>query len=355
MGSRDRRAGGGSVRVVGQIVGTPVVKGMRGNPGLKGRLLENSIDAYVLALETINRLSIKYRVETFAYLICNAWELMLKAKIIQDTGDKKSIYYKKKKGEPRRSLALRDCLKRVFPKENDPTRRNIELVADLRDEATHLVISQVPKDVLALFQACVLNYHKRLGEWWGVSLSGRVPVGMMTIVYDLSPDQLDPNGAVLRRQWGAETAKYLARFGDEVKRERESLGSPAECSIDIDYRLVLTKKPRDADISLTIGPDGEPLGKIEVPKDSGKTHPYRQKDVVERVSAALEGRVEINPFDVQCIRKAYGIDKRPDFYYHSGVKGSPKQYSHGLVEWIVERYEQDNGFFEKARQKVKAP
>ncbi len=168
------------------------MKGMRGNPGLKGRLLENSIDAYVLALETINRLSIKYRVETFAYLICNAWELMLKAKIIQDTGDKKSIYYKKKRGEPRRSLALGDCLKRVFQNQNDPTRRNVEFVADLRDEATHLVISQVPKDVLALFQACVLNYHRRLGEWWGISLSNRVPVGMMTIIYDLSPDQLVP-------------------------------------------------------------------------------------------------------------------------------------------------------------------
>ena len=117
---------------------------MRGNPGLKGRLLENSTDAYVLALETINRLSIKYRLETFAYLICNAWELMLKAKIIQDDGDRKSIYYKKKRGEPRRSLSLRDCLRRVFPDDFDPTRRNIELVADLRDEATHLVIGQIP-------------------------------------------------------------------------------------------------------------------------------------------------------------------------------------------------------------------
>lgn len=110
------------------------MKRTRGNPGLKGRLLDNSTDAYVLALETINRLSIKYRVETFAYLICNAWELMLKAKIIHDSSDKKSIYYKKKRDEPRRSLSLRDCLKRVFPDDFDPTRRNIELVADLRDE-----------------------------------------------------------------------------------------------------------------------------------------------------------------------------------------------------------------------------
>lgn len=330
------------------------MKGIRGNPGLKGRLLENSVDAYVLALETINRLSIKYRVETFAYLICNAWELMLKAKIIEDTGDKKSIYYKKKRGEPLRSLALRDCLKRVFPNQNDPTRRNVELVADLRDEATHLVISQVPKDVLALFQACVLNYHKRLVGWWGVSLSDRVPVGMMTIVYDLSPDGLDPNDAVLRKNWGKETAKYLARFQDEVRREYESLGKPTEFSIDIDYRLVLTKKPQDADISLTVGPDGEPLNKVEVPKDSGKTHPYRQKELIEQVKTILGDGTTFNQHDVQCILKTHQVQKRPEFYYHSGVAGSPKQYSHQLVEWIAERYKQDNEFFEKTRKKAKA-
>src|ERR1700694_2681067 len=121
----------------------------RGNPGLQGRLLEKSIEAFILSLETINRLSIKYRVETFAYLICNAWELLLKAKLLQNTKSKDELFYKLEKNKPRRSLTLRDCLKKIFPNELDPTRRNVELVADLRDEAVHLIISQVPKDILA--------------------------------------------------------------------------------------------------------------------------------------------------------------------------------------------------------------
>src|SRR3989304_3042768 len=52
-------------------------------PSLEG-LGDKGVEAYILALETINRLSVQYRVETFCYLICNAWELMLKAKIIED-------------------------------------------------------------------------------------------------------------------------------------------------------------------------------------------------------------------------------------------------------------------------------
>jgi hypothetical protein len=58
------------------------MKGRKGRSGLKGQLVEKSVDAYVLALETINRLSIKYRVESFTYLICNAWELLLKARVL---------------------------------------------------------------------------------------------------------------------------------------------------------------------------------------------------------------------------------------------------------------------------------
>lgn len=328
------------------------MKGMRGNPGLKGKLLENSIEAYVMALETINRLSIKYRMETFAYLICNAWELMLKAKIIQDSGDKKAIYHKKNRGERRRSLALRACLKDVFPKENDPTRRNVELMADLRDEATHLVISQVPKDVLALFQACVLNYHKRLNEWWGISLSDRVPVGMMTIVYDLSPDQLDLNSVDLRKRLGADAAKCLMEFEAKLRQESEDLGRSAEFSIPVNYKLALVKDVGDADISLTTGGAGETVGVLEIPKDPGKTHPYRQKELVEQANVELEGTT-INKHDVECVVKIHNVKKKSNFYYQGQVKGSPGQYSQEFAEWMAAKHKRDPSFFDDARQKAR--
>jgi len=48
------------------------------------------------------------------------------------------------------------------------------------------------------FKACVLNYHRRLNEWFGVSLSERVHVGMMTIVYDMQPQNCDLTNKRLR-------------------------------------------------------------------------------------------------------------------------------------------------------------
>ena len=60
----------------------------------------------------------------------------------------------------RESLSLRECLDRgLFPNRADPERRNVERIADLRDEATHLVVSEIPCEVMCLFQACVINFH----------------------------------------------------------------------------------------------------------------------------------------------------------------------------------------------------
>lgn len=330
------------------------MKGHRGNPGLKGRLAEKSIEAYVLALETINRLSIHYRVETFCYLICNAWELLLKAKILDDEGKRTAIYYKKQRGKPRRSLSLRDCLNRVIPNQNDATRRNIECIAELRDEAVHLVFSEVPRDVMSLFQASILNYHKRLGEWFDISLSDRVPVGMMSLVYDLSPEKADLSHARLKKTLGKEAADFITRYSAEIQSEFARLGRPAEFFIGIEYRLVLTKNRDEADITLASGADGTASARIvEVPKDPSKSHPYRLKEVVEKLKVSIPG-VGANQYCIQCVNKVYGVKKRPEWFYQGKVKGSPAQYSPAFVDWLVQKYTQDAKFFEKARNKAKS-
>ena len=49
---------------------------------LKERLIDKSIEAFILGLEIYNKPTIKYRIEGFSFFICNAWELMLKAEMI---------------------------------------------------------------------------------------------------------------------------------------------------------------------------------------------------------------------------------------------------------------------------------
>ena len=63
---------------------------------IEDKLLEKSKEAFLLSIENFNKPTIVYRLECFAYLICNAWELMLKAHLIKTKGNS-SIYYKNNK------------------------------------------------------------------------------------------------------------------------------------------------------------------------------------------------------------------------------------------------------------------
>ena len=331
------------------------MKRQRGNPGLKGHLVEKSVEGYILALETINRLSIKYRVETFCYLICNAWELLLKAKLLVDAdNDRNAIYRgKKKRGERRESLSLRESLDRVIPNRSDPERSNVECIADLRDEAVHLVLSGVPIDVICLFQACVINYHRRLNEWFGVSLSDRVHVGMMSIVYDLEPHRGDMSNSRLRRELGREAVEFLTRYCARIKNEFDQLKRPLQYSVGIEYRLALTKNLNDADVVLSQGTTaGSAVRIIEVPKDPSKSHPYRQKEVIQKARAAVHG-LTINQHDIQCVNKVHGVKKRPEYFYQGKVKGSPAQYSQAFVDWLILQHQKDGQFFVKTKIKAK--
>ena len=327
-------------------------EGSTGSFNLKVRLLDKSLEAYVLALETINRLTIQYRLESFCYLFCNAWELLLKAKILDENIDQETIYYKTQTGKPKRTLSLRDCLKRILPNAKDPTRRNIERIEELRDESVHLVIGHIPTDVMCLLQAGVINYHRNLNNWFERSLSDRYPVGMLSIIYDRGPDQWDMTDQRLRRQLGPAAVEFLSKYCADLKQEFDDLQQPNEFSIGVDYHLALTKRSDQADITLYSGiTDGEPTRIVEVPKDPSKSHPYRQKELLEQVAE----RLQINSHDIQCVNKVYGIKNRPDFFYQGKVKNSPGQYSHAFVDWLVERREQDEQFFPKTRARAKKP
>ena len=63
-------------------------------------LVENSIQAALASIEIYNKPDFKYREQTFSILNVNAWELLLKAKIVKDAGeDISSLYVQRSDGE----------------------------------------------------------------------------------------------------------------------------------------------------------------------------------------------------------------------------------------------------------------
>ncbi|HHT9124243.1 MAG TPA: DUF3644 domain-containing protein [Candidatus Brocadiia bacterium] len=318
---------------------------------LERNLTESSIQAFILGLEIINKLSVSYRLESFVFLFCNAWELLLKATLLKLKG-KREIFYRKKRKQPRRSLSLEDCLNRVFTSANDPVRLNIEEIKQLRDNATHLVIPFIPADVMALFQAGVINYTKKLNEWLGIDISKRVPIGMMALVYDIDPSLHTLDSMVIKRKLPADTVKYWKHFQDSVRAKAQTITTGIEAFyIPINLKLAIVKNPQKADIVLSSGTGGKDAVIIEVPKNPDTTHPHRQTEVVELVNQRLSERKIINPYDVQSICKVFGIRGKPEYCYKS--KFGPPQYSNAFIDFVVEEYNRDPDFFDKIRQKRK--
>lgn len=315
--------------------------------------MKKSVEAYVLALETINRLTITYRVETFCTLVCNAWELLLKARLLEGATDTKVIYYKLKPGERPKSLSLRDCLIRVFPDDRDDMRRNIERVEELRDAAIHLFISDVPKDVLGLLQACVLNYHRCLNDWFAVTLSDRVPVGMMTIVFDVSPEQLDLASPIMRRKLGKDAADYLTGLSQELRTEHDEHGYSQAFSVLIKYELAIQKDPERAAVLAVSSEAGVPARKIGVARDPYTDWPWREKELLTELNARL-APAKITPHDVRSVVLAHRVRSRREWFFRSGLPSSPGQYSPAFADWFVKRCRQEPGFLAKSHASWRA-
>ena len=121
---------------------------------LQSKLIEKAQEAFVMAIEIYNKPTIKYRVEGFSFFICNAWELMLKAYMMNRDGET-SIYYK---DNPKRTLSLENCVKKVFTNEKSPLHRNLMKIIELRNTSTHFITEEYEMVYVPLFQACVLNF-----------------------------------------------------------------------------------------------------------------------------------------------------------------------------------------------------
>ncbi len=152
-------------------------------------LLDKSIAAAISAIEIYNKPDFKYREETFSILMINAWELVLKAKILKDnSNDLKSIQIPEKttnkQGEP---------LKRFYPKLNragnpmtieikgaieklklpNTLKENLYILIEIRDNAIHFLNKEpfFQKKILEIGTANLKSYLKVFNDWFDHDLN----------------------------------------------------------------------------------------------------------------------------------------------------------------------------------------
>lgn len=312
---------------------------------LTKQLLVRSQEAFILALEIYNKPTIRYRIEGFCFFFTNAWELLLKAKILENEKKETAIYYKKVRNKKRRSLSLRDCLKKIFPNEKDPLRKNVEDIVEIRDAATHLIIEELESVYSGLFQAGVLNYINVLDDWFSISITDKCSPAMLTLVSDIKG--IEPTK--IKKKYGAEFLKFVENEVNRLSENEREIGDN-KYRIPIEYKLALIKSPRDADIVLSKGDDATTKGLIiEVPKDIERTHPYLQKDIIIKVKEALGDSIRFNQYDFQAILYKEKIKGNSKYYYM--IKNPIiHRYSEDLIIFILDKNRKTQEYFEKIRE-----
>lgn len=318
---------------------------------LSRQLLVKSENAFLLALEIYNKPTVEYRLESFCILFINAWELLLKAKIIEDTKNSKSIFVKGTR--LRETITFTESLGRVINDKESPVRKNLEDINDLRNTSSHLIIPEYEAIYAGLFQQGVLNYVNLLKIWFNRDI--KVTPCLLTIAFEYQPTEI--------KKITIED-KYNKMLSAAFLEKRESIlktikDNPEGYSIPIDSKLALIKNPKKADITLSVGDSATKEALlVEVAKDHDKTHPYLlgagKKPKEDTVLYIMRQKgIQINSFDIQAINFAEKINpkSRPDFIYKSEVVNSSPQYSQKYIDFVVKKIKGNPRYIKLCREK----
>ena len=310
-------------------------------------MLQKSQEAFLLAIEIYNKPTIKYRLEGFTFFVCNAWELLLKAYLIEKKG-KSSIYYKNK---PERTISLSDCIKKIFTNENDPTRKNLDIIVDLRNTSTHFIIKEMEDIYLPFLQANTLNYSQKLFDFFNIDITKNIDTSFLSLVTNNS---------------NLTDADILSKYGDEIFNKYKKLKlettnileneSNNKLAINVNLNLKVVKNIKDANLTFAITKDAQDaIYFVDKIKDINTTYPYSQKKAREIIMNNLKRKgvdINLHQTNFSLITNKYDLKSNEDYFYYHNISGR-YMCSQKLVDFVTDLLLKDNKLIDKLRAENK--
>lgn len=311
------------------------------------QMLEKSQEAFLMSIEVYNKPLIKYRLEGFSFFVCNAWELLLKSYLVKTEGVN-SIYYKDK---PDRTISLYDCVKKVFTNEKDPTRKNLEIIIDLRNTSTHFIIKELETIYVPFLQANTLNYSQKLYDFFEIDITKNIDTSFLSLV---------TNNADLK------DTEILSKYGNEIfnkynkiKNETTTLieeGNNNKLAININLNLKVVKNIKDAQLTFAVSKDAEnAVYFVDKIKDINVTYPYSQKSAREQIMKNIQRKnvnINLHQKNLELICAKFDLKNNEDYFYYHNIS---KRYmcSQKLVDFVTNLLLEDNEIIDKIKSENK--
>lgn len=259
---------------------------------------------------------------------------MLKAHIIERDGGQ-AIYYP---GSDR-TLSLSDCLKRIFTNENDPLRRNMDVIMEFRNTSTHFVTDEYELFYGPVLQQAVHDYEEKLRALHGVEISDLIPENYLALT--VRRDVLDLD--VIKARYPREVVEKMLQLGSSVAASR-----PGAQGITYATELRLTKKKNEG-FPIRIANDADAaVSIVKSLTDPAAKYTYRTKTAVAFVRRKLnkEGIImlvggeqkEFNNFHFQVFASFYNMKGDERYSYDLSLGGEQPSwcYSQQAIDLIVQ-------------------
>jgi len=314
------------------------------------RLVDKSVEAFILSLEVYNKPTIKYRVEGFSFFIVNAWELMLKAELINRSID---IYYK----DTDRTLSVSDALKKIYPDKNTRVRLNLEKIIELRNISTHYITEDYEGKYVPLFQACVLNYVNEIKRFHQIDITEIISKNFMTLTSSYEP--LD--NEQIKLKYSPEVAEKLIQQSNEIEILNKTYASD-KFAINIKQNLYITKKRDEADFTVAVSKDSN--NRVEIVKelkDPSNTHNYSYNTILTVISEKMSRdnvRIDyekgFNSYVLNLVIDFYDVKNEPKYAYKHRI-GRQEQYTYSqqFVDFIYDEIKKNSQHFVESLKKSK--
>lgn len=112
------------------------------------------------------------------------------------------------------------------------------------------------------------------------------------------------------------------------------------------------------EVRQTDSPNAFPIRLVDDPNapayrgiDPNQTYPFRQIDVSMELNKRMSNETKVNPYDVQVVRRVYGVDRQKKYYYKP--KFASPQYSEAFVRWMLKEYKKNKNFFRETRDRYR--
>ena len=290
-------------------------------------LVEKSLDACLAALEIYNKPDFQYREEAFSILMLNAWELLLKARVIHiNKGNIRSIedwapmfrkdgskYKRQRKKLNRSGNPMTIGLERAIELTRNagdsgidqPCIENLCLLREIRDNSVHFhnVSAGLGKRIQEVGTAAVKNFVAASEKWFNINLD-RYNIYLMPLAFHSPADVVES----LRSDKHPKAVRKLLDHIKEAERNNPT-DENATFNVTLKVQLKFVRTSDDEALHVRVTRDDPNAVAVTITEEDIRQHfPWSYDKLTRRLKSRYSNFLQNNVY--HSVRKRLEDDER---------------------------------------------